>query len=139
MWSGLQIIERAVVGGVVSRNGEKLWLEPELLKCLLNYLVFASVRSFELDKLNNLYRTEDEQKVIDIPLLLPCRVCFVFVGGGQGELRKGFNVKFRPDAAGPPVNLQYWIECAAAEEGYEERDDDDTAEKAVKPRTRRHD
>ncbi|KAM4063351.1 his(2)-Cys(2) zinc finger domain-containing protein [Hirsutella rhossiliensis] len=44
-----------------------------------------------------------------------------------------------PDAAGPPVNLQYWIECAAAEEGCEERDDDDTAEKAVKPRTRRHD
>ncbi|KAM4064200.1 reverse transcriptase (RNA-dependent DNA polymerase) [Hirsutella rhossiliensis] len=44
-----------------------------------------------------------------------------------------------PDAAGPPVNLQYWIECAAAKEGCEERDDDDTAEKAVKPRTRRHD
>ena len=42
-----------------------------------------------------------------------------------------------PDAPGPPVNLAYWMECAARDEDPEAREDDNVPVKEGTRRTRR--
>jgi hypothetical protein len=46
--------------------------------------------------------------------------------------------KSHPEASGPPVNLQRWIDAAAADEEVEDHADDDKPVTAVKRTIRRH-